>query len=211
MIAVSELAFSYHSNAPPVLTDLSVAFPAGDTTVVTGPSGCGKSTLLYVLGLMLRPTAGRLEINGADAATLPDAERSGLRAERIGFVFQDAVLDPTRTIIDNVLEGGLYAGINPSTARSRALDLLRWFGVEERPNRRPGEISGGQAQRVALCRALLKQPSILLADEPTGNLDRASADIVWQALAVARDEGAAVVVATHDLSRSVEAQHTVRL
>jgi ABC-type lipoprotein export system ATPase subunit len=211
MIAARELTFGYHRKGPPVLNELSIEIPAAERTVVSGPSGCGKSTLLYLVGLMLRPDHGRLEIDGADASKLADAERSRLRAERIGFVFQDAVLDPTRTIVDNVMEGALYAGFSPSVSRARALDLLRWFGVEERPERQPGEISGGQAQRVALCRALLKHPSILLADEPTGNLDRASADIVWQALALARDEGAAVVVATHDLSRSAAAQHTVTL
>lgn len=177
---------------------LSIAFPRGDVTVITGPSGCGKSTLLYLLGLMLTPTAGRIRWDGSEVSALSDAERSRLRAEQVGFVFQDALLDPSRTILDNVTEGGLYAGMRREASRERALRLLERFGVEQRADHRPGEISGGQAQRVALCRALLKDPRLILADEPSGNLDEASADVVWGALFAAATAGATVVVATHD-------------
>jgi ABC-type lipoprotein export system ATPase subunit len=211
MIRTDALSFAYHTDALPVFSEFDATFRRGALTAVTGPSGCGKSTLLYLLGLMLTPSAGLIELDGVDAGRLSDPDRARLRASRIGFVFQDALLDPSRTILDNVTEGGLYAGIPQAESLQRALHLLSAFGVERRSDRRPGEISGGQAQRVALCRALVKRPSVILADEPTGNLDRASADIVWSALTDAAAEGATVVVATHDVSRASHAAQIVEL
>ena len=167
-------------------------------TALTGPSGRGKSTLLYVLGLLLTPTSGAVAIGGEAASSLPDAARSRIRASRIGFVFQDAELDPTRTVIDSVLEPALYAGSRKAELVPRALELLERFGLTERAHHRPGQVSGGQAQRLAVCRALLNDPDIILADEPTGNLDRGNTDLVIGALADAADEGRVVVIATHD-------------
>lgn len=211
MIATEHLVFGYRSGAPPVITGLEQAFPSGLVTVITGPSGCGKSTLLYLLGLMLSPTAGHIRWDAEDVSALPDADRSRLRAEQVGFIFQDALLDPSRTILDNVSEGGLYAGLRRAASRGRALELLEQFGVEQRADHLPGEISGGQAQRVALCRALLKDPRLILADEPSGNLDEASADVVWGALFAAATAGATVVVATHDRHRAATAAQVVEL
>lgn len=167
-------------------------------TALTGPSGRGKSTLLYLLGALLTPNSGRICVGGVDVTTLGDADRAAYRAASVGFMFQDAALDPTRTVMDNVLEGALYAGVGRRVATTRALSLLVRFGVERRADGRPGEISGGQAQRIGLCRALITRPSVVLADEPTGNLDRASADVVLTALSEAAREGAVVVVASHD-------------
>lgn len=167
-------------------------------TAVTGRSGRGKSTLLYLLGLMLTPTAGTVSIRGHAVSGLRDRARSQIRAQHIGFVFQDAALDPSRTLLDNVAEGALYAGIARDTARRQATVLLTDVGVAHRIDHRPGEISGGQAQRVALCRALIKNPDVLLADEPTGNLDPETASVIWSILRARADDGATVIIATHD-------------
>lgn len=211
MIEVEELWFSYHRRLPPVLEDLSFTFAPGAVTAVTGPSGCGKSTLLYLLGLLLTPSRGRVLYDGTDVSRLPDRERSRIRAARMGFVFQDASLDSTRTVEDNVLEGGLYAGMERRPTQHRAAALLEQFGVSLRTGHRPGEVSGGQAQRVALCRGLLKEPEVLLADEPTGNLDPASSEVVWSALADAAAAGATVIVASHHPDLVARSHHVLAL
>jgi len=198
VLEARDLTFAYRRGAPPVIDGLTHAFAPGALTTVTGPSGSGKSTLLYVLALMLRPTSGQVRWDDDDASALPDATRARLRAGQAGFVFQDAVLDPARTILDNVREAALFAGMPDDDARERALELCDRFGVGHRVDHRPGEISGGQAQRVALCRALLTRPRVVFGDEPTGNLDGASARIVWDALRAHARAGATVVVATHD-------------
>ena len=204
-LTAHDLVFTYRRGAPPVVDGLTHTFAPGALTAVTGPSGSGKSTLLYVLALMLRPTSGEVRWHGADASALPDAARARLRAGHAGFVFQDAVLDPARTILDNVREAALFAGMPDDEARARALELCERFGVGHRVDHRPGEISGGQAQRVALCRALLTGPRVVFGDEPTGNLDGASARVVWDALRDHARAGATVVVATHDERLAAEA------
>ena len=137
-------------------------------------------------------------VGGEDTAMLSDSARARLRAATFGFVFQDAALDPSRTVLDNVVEMALYRREPRATALLRAHSLLERFGVELRINARPGEVSGGQAQRIALCRALLNNPSILLADEPTGNLDPESASVVIDALLAQARAGSAVIIVTHD-------------
>jgi len=198
MIVARDLTFRYRRNAPNIIEHLDHEFQRGTMTALTGPSGGGKSTLLYVLGLMLTAAEGALLIDGNDTLHLTDGERSALRARYMGFVFQDAMLDPSRTVLDNVLEGALYSGRGKSRAHDRALELLHAVGVVHRFDHKPGEISGGQAQRVALCRALLRSPDVILADEPTGNLDPDSAKLVWRMLEQAAAAGACVIVATHD-------------
>ncbi len=198
MVEVEGLSFGYRRSET-ILADVTVAFPSGTVTAVTGPSGKGKSTLLYLIGLLLSPWEGAIRIGGTDTVGLPDRIRSRLRAERIGFVFQDAALDATRTVIDNVVEGSVYSGMSRRTARRRAVALMDRFGVGLRADHKPGEVSGGQAQRVALCRALLADPDVILADEPTGNLDVGTAQVVIDALRdAAHDEDKTVIVATHD-------------
>lgn len=210
MLAVRDLRFGY-STSVPVIEGVTHEFVPGSVTALTGPSGRGKSTLLYLLGLLLRPTGGGVVLRGREVAGLPDGERSALRAVHVGFVFQDAVLDLSRSVLDNVVEGALFAGMDSGTSRRRALDLLAETGVEHRFTHRPGEISGGQAQRVALCRALVKEPSIILADEPTGNLDAISSEVVWSVLRARASAGACVVVATHDQELVDAADHVVKL
>ena len=198
MIEVSGLSFGYRRGEP-IIDGLDWVFPAGRVTGVTGRSGSGKSTLLYLLGLLLSPWSGRIAYDGENLAAASDRARSRVRAERIGFVFQDAALDATRTVLDNIIEGSLYTGLSRKTAVTRAGDLMTRFEVGLRATHRPGEVSGGQAQRVALCRALLNQPRVVLADEPTGNLDTDTARIVIDSLVdLSRAEGATVIIASHD-------------
>jgi len=199
MIEVSDLSFGYRRGEP-IIERLDRVFPSGRVTGITGRSGSGKSTLLYLLGLLLSPWSGRILHDGEAAlAGSSDRVRSRIRATRIGFVFQDAALDPTRTVLDNIIEGSLYSRTPRRTAVARAGELMARFDVGLRAGYRPGEVSGGQAQRVALCRALLNQPQVVLADEPTGNLDTDTARIVIDSLtALARHEGATVIIASHD-------------
>ena len=185
MLSVQDLSFAYRRGAEELFGGLSHGFTPGAVTAVTGPSGRGKSTLLYVLGLMLTPSRGRVVLDGVAVSSAADAVRSRVRAHRIGFVFQDSALDPTRTVLDSVVEPALYAGWSLSRARARGRELLEQMGVGARTDHRPGEISGGQAQRVAVCRALVTDPVVILADEPTGNLDRENAAGVLAALSAA--------------------------
>ncbi len=180
-----------------VLDEWSAQFSAGSMTALTGPSGRGKSTLLYLLGLMLTPSGGEIFVDGAPVGRTRDAVRARLRADRFGFVFQDAALDSTRTVLDNVTETALYRGADRAAAAVRATDLLERFGVDVPARRKPGQVSGGQAQRIALCRSLLSEPAILLADEPTGNLDPATSSLVVDALREHAAAGAAVIIVTH--------------
>ncbi len=198
MVTLSDLSFGYR-RAEPIISGLTHEFEPALLTAVTGPSGRGKSTLLYLIGLLLTPWSGRIGIDDViDAARLGDGDRSHLRARRIGFVFQDALLDPSRSVVDNVIEGTLYAGTPRAVAREAALLLLDRFEVSLRADHRPGEVSGGQAQRVALCRALIKGPSLILADEPTGNLDAESSQLVIDGLRQSALGGATVIIASHD-------------
>ncbi|MDF2561600.1 MAG: ABC-type antimicrobial peptide transport system, ATPase component [Microbacterium sp.] len=191
-----DVTFEYVRGRP-VLESWSARFMPGTITALTGPSGRGKSTLLYLLGLMLHPAGGDVLVDGEPVGALRDRDRARLRAERFGFVFQDAALDPTRTVLDNVTETSLYRGLDRRDSTGRATELLARFGVDVPPNRRPGQVSGGQAQRIALCRALLNDPQVLLADEPTGNLDPTTTDLVVDALREHARAGAAVIVVTH--------------
>lgn len=199
MIETHGVSFGY-PGAVPLLTDWTEEFRSREMVAVTGPSGRGKSTLLYLLGLMLTPTTGRITLAGVPVHGLPDRDRALLRAHNIGFVFQDAALDPTRTVLDNVLEASLYRGSVRRREAQRARVLLARLGVDLRADARPGQVSGGQAQRVALARALVGQPRVVLADEPTGNLDRQSAEVVLTSLREQADAGSAVIIVTHDAS-----------
>ncbi|MCP1412898.1 ABC transporter ATP-binding protein [Paenarthrobacter sp. A20] len=196
-LVAANLSFGY-TKSDLIIEDWSEQFNAGEMVALAGASGRGKSTLLYLLGLMLGPLSGEIMVFGRNVTRLSDASRAGLRARNYGFVFQDAVLDSSRTVLDNVVETALYSGLKRDLAVARAHDLLRQFGVETRSDHKPGQISGGQAQRIALCRGLMGNPPLLLADEPTGNLDAESSRAVIDALRQRALEGGTVVVATHD-------------
>ncbi|RIJ70352.1 ATP-binding cassette domain-containing protein [Nakamurella silvestris] len=210
-MSVKEVQFSYAATGTgrAVVDSWCADFPGGSVTALTGPSGCGKSTRLYLLALMLTVGSGVIELDGQRVDNLSDARRSSIRAHRFGFVFQDAVLDPTRTVIDNIVESALYRGQPRRAAHHRGLRLIRQFSIEVPPHRRPGQISGGQAQRIALCRALVGRPDVLFADEPTGNLDPASASTVLTAFREHADRGGCVVVVTHDPSVARWADHHI--
>lgn len=195
-----------------MLTKLTHEFSTGSVTALTGPSGRGKSTLLYLLGLLLAPSDGDVVVQGQPTRRLGDATRARMRARTIGFVFQDASLDPSRPILDSVVEPLLYDGGSRAAARTRALQLLDQVGVKHRAGHRPGRISGGQAQRVAICRALVNDPPIILADEPTGNLDREnSAAILAMLVREARERERTVIIATHDPFVLEHAHHVLHL
>ncbi len=210
-IAARGLAYTYPRMATPVLREFDVAVRRGELVAVTGASGCGKSTLLYVLGLLLRPQLGVVELAGTRVDNLDDAARSRLRASAIGFVFQDAVLHPSWTVGGNIEEAGLYIGMDRREAARRTGALADRYGVASLLSRRATELSGGQAQRVALCRALLREPAVLLADEPTGNLDTENAQVVVRGLADAARDGSAVLVVTHSAAIADVCDRTVQL
>ena len=210
-LSVNNLRFRYRRGAEELFDGFTHTFRPGIITALTGASGRGKSTLLYVLGLLLTPSSGQVMVDGKPASTMPDQARSQLRAAHFGFVFQDSELDPSRTILDSVVEPGLYAGGSRAAIGQRATTLLEQFGLAERAHHRPGQISGGQAQRVALARALVGSPGIILADEPTGNLDPDTAEKVLAALERAACESRVVVIATHDPMVTQRAKEVLQL
>lgn len=210
LLAARGLGFSYRTGEA-IIEGLDCEFAPGSMVALTGASGSGKSTLLYLLGLMVRPSAGQVLLDGAPVHDLRESRRAALRASVFGFVFQDAVLDPTRTVMDNVTETALYRGQDRSAARERAGELMERFGVAARAGHKPGQISGGQAQRIALCRALLADPPVLLADEPTGNLDPDSAATVVRAFREHAQAGACVVIATHAAGLAASCDQLIRL
>jgi len=204
------VTFGYRSGSP-LLHDWDAGFERGSMTAITGRSGQGKSTLLYLLGLMLTPQAGEILVNGVPTVASPDRTRARLRAEQFGFVFQDAALDSGRSVLDNVTETALYRGASRGGVEAVARDLLARMGVDVPLRRKPGQVSGGQAQRIAIARALLNQPQILLADEPTGNLDPATSDTVTAALRAHAARGATVIVVTHSRTMAEACDYEVRL
>ncbi|WP_313277819.1 ABC transporter ATP-binding protein [Timonella senegalensis] len=195
-LEASSLSFGY-TPGQEIISGWDAQFPHGSITALTGRSGRGKSTALYLLGLMLRPTGGDILVEGLSTTGMKDREKANLRAQQFGFVFQDAALDPNRSVLDNVTEGALYLGVPRADLQDRGLALLDQFGVDVPASRKPTQISGGQAQRIALCRALVHHPNVILADEPTGNLDPHTGDIVTTALIEHARNGAAVIVVTH--------------
>ena len=189
-----------YRSAPPVtaLRDVSFAVAKGELLGVVGPSGSGKSTLLHLLGTLDRPSAGSIRMTGLDVDRLSDRELAALRATRIGFVFQQYFLAEHQSVLDNVADGLLYAGVPQAERRARALEALGLVGLVERPNVRPTQLSGGQRQRVAIARALVGDPAIVLADEPTGNLDQASGQGILGLFEELHELGVTIVVITHD-------------
>jgi len=182
---------------------------AGEVVALVGPSGSGKSSLLHICGLLEAPTAGEVIINGRNCATLSDAERTRIRREELGFVYQFHHLLPEFSAAENIILPQLIAGRRRSEARSHAAKLLTMVGLSERMTHRPARLSGGEQQRVAIARALANQPALILADEPTGNLDPKTADLVFRILVeICRARGVAALIATHNLQMATRMDRT---
>ncbi|QRZ13876.1 ABC transporter ATP-binding protein [Paracoccus methylovorus] len=196
----------------PVLSDLSLSVARGEVVALVGPSGTGKSTLLHIAGLLDTADSGRVLLNGRDMAGQNDRARTEARREELGFVYQFHHLLPEFSAAENIVLPQLANAVPQSAARARALDLLRWVGLSHRADHRPAQLSGGEQQRVAFCRALANQPSLLLADEPTGNLDPATSDKVFDMLmGLVRDTGLGALIATHNMELAGRMDRVIRL
>jgi putative ABC transport system ATP-binding protein len=185
---------------PPVqaLREVNLTIGRGELVGIVGPSGSGKTTLLQLMGTLDQPTSGRVRITGLEVATMADDDVAYLRATRIGFIFQQFFLAEHSSVLDNVADGLLYTGIPVEQRRERALEALELVGLAKRPDVRPTQVSGGQRQRVAIARALVGEPAIVLADEPTGNLDQATGRAILALIDELHEAGSTIVLITHD-------------
>jgi lipoprotein-releasing system ATP-binding protein len=214
ILKVENATKTYHMDGEEVraLRDVSFALDAGDITVILGPSGSGKSTLLTLLGGLSSPSAGKVLCRGKSLYEMPQAELAALRNKLFGFVFQFHYLMPELTALENVILPGRVARKEPQACRTRAEKLLSHVGLASRMNHKPGELSGGEQQRVAVCRALMNEPEIVLADEPTGNLDARTAegihDVLWE---ICQKEGRTLIVVTHYEPLAKRADHILTL
>jgi putative ABC transport system ATP-binding protein len=193
------------------LSQIDLTLADGDYAAVMGPSGSGKSTLLNILGLLDRPNAGRYRLDGVETTVLDEEARARLRRERIGFVFQAFHLVPRLTAFENVELPLVLAGMAPRARRERVRQSLAAMGLTARAEHRPDQLSGGQRQRVAIARATVTEPGLILADEPTGNLDRASGEDVVAALEALNDKGLTLIVVTHDPALGERAHRRIQM
>lgn len=200
MLDVSQLTKTYPTvRGPlPILTDVSFSLSRGDAASIMGPSGSGKSTLLYIVGALEPPTSGKVTLDGADPFALDEQKQAVFRNSQVGFVFQDHLLLPQCTVLENVLVPTLVSEPDPAVAE-RARSLLEQVGLQDRLDHRPAELSGGERQRVALARALIRQPPLVVCDEPTGNLDHQSADAITSLLFELHEQQSNVLlIVTHN-------------
>ncbi|HTP37054.1 MAG TPA: ABC transporter ATP-binding protein [Methyloceanibacter sp.] len=195
-----------------VLKAASASFFPGETVALLGPSGAGKSTLLHIAGLLERPDKGAVIINGVECGKLSDSEQTRMRRMEVGFVYQFHHLLPEFSALENVVLPQLILGLTREKAEERGRELLKSLGLDERWDHRPAELSGGEQQRVAIARAVANDPKVLLADEPTGNLDPPTAERVFeQLLSLVRRSGVAAVIATHNLDLAARMDRILRL
>jgi lipoprotein-releasing system ATP-binding protein len=207
-----ERAYTQGNRRIDVLKGTSASFYPGETVALLGPSGAGKSTLLHIAGLLERPDKGSVVINGVDCGKLSDKEQTRMRRMEVGFVYQFHHLLPEFSALENVVLPQLILGLTHQEAETRSKELLGSLGLEERWDHRPAQLSGGEQQRVAIARAVANDPKVLLADEPTGNLDPPTAERVFeQLLKLVRESGVAAVVATHNLDLAARMDRTLRL
>jgi lipoprotein-releasing system ATP-binding protein len=195
-----------------VLRGAELSIARGEVVALVGPSGAGKSTLLHIAGLLERPDAGEVLFNGEDCGGFDDDKRTELRRSRLGFIYQFHHLLPEFSAAENIIVPQMIAGVDREVAHERALSLLAPLGLSARAEHRPGQLSGGEQQRVAIARALANNPAVLLADEPTGNLDPDTADGVFaQLVTMAKEHGLAAIIATHNPALASRMDRTVRL
>ncbi len=215
VLTLAALTKGYNHGKPSEVTVLQGAdltVQQGEVVALVAPSGAGKSTLLHIAGLLDVPDAGTVTINGTDMTKLSDRKRTAVRRADVGFIYQFHHLLPEFSALENIVLPQLANGVDASKAQAHALDLLDRVGVKPRADHRPAALSGGEQQRVAFCRALANQPSLLLADEPTGNLDPGTSDRVFDALMeLVRGTGLSAVIATHNLDLAARMDRTVRL
>ena len=197
-LAGIERVFHLGDSQVHALRNLNLSISAGEYVAVMGPSGSGKSTLLNLLGLLDRPNTGLYRLEGRDVTTLSPDEQARVRSERIGFVFQSFHLVPRLTAAENIALPMVLAGLAPAQRNTRVKQALKDYGLENRADHRPDELSGGQRQRVAIARATIMQPAMILADEPTGNLDRATGEEVIRLLEGLNAQGVTLIMVTHD-------------
>lgn len=206
-----ERVFQLGDSEVHALQHLDLAIDAGEYVAVMGPSGSGKSTLLNLLGLLDRPNAGSYRLEGRDVTTLSPEEQARVRSERIGFVFQSFHLVPRLTAAENIALPMVLAGIAPAERNQRVEQALKDYGLANRADHRPNQLSGGQRQRVAIARATIMQPAMILADEPTGNLDRATGEDVMRLLEALNQTGVTLIIVTHDTVLGARAGRQLRM
>ncbi|MCS7015620.1 MAG: ABC transporter ATP-binding protein [Gemmatales bacterium] len=203
--------YQMESVTVPALRGVTLTFDRGDFIALMGPSGSGKSTLLNILGCLDRPTSGQYILAGHDVSRLSDDELSEIRGRYLGFIFQSYNLIPQYTVVENIEVPLLYQGRLNAETRRRCIALARMVGLGERLDHRPTQLSGGQQQRVAIARALVNDPEIILADEPTGNLDSKTSEEIMQLLCALNDAGRTIIMVTHENDIAAWARRVVRL
>jgi putative ABC transport system ATP-binding protein len=200
------------SNAVHALRGVSIDVQEGDFSAIIGPSGCGKSTLLHILGLLDTPDEGQYTLDGIDVMNMKNGEANVIRAKKLGFIFQGFNLIPTQTALENVMQAGKYGGMNLKQRKARAVELLELMNLHDRMDHKPNELSGGQQQRVAIARALVNKPAIILADEPTGELDSAtSLEIIELLKKLNKENNQTFLMVTHNLDVANACKKTIKL